>query len=697
MLYTQAARVIESTQEQKGSLKSLVFASKAKNQKQLYALVCETLKFRDIINTIVKETALFKREKFLKKNPVLAQVLVYEFLFGKGIRCSGKMKNVIMSHKAALQASLTRIKIKQQVSKNQDLLPKDVTQQGNGILGMIMNIAILGNGIVGMIINITISGNGIVGMIMNIAILGNGIVGMIINITISGNGSLGMIINITIPGNGIVGMIMNITISGNGILGMIMNITISGNGILGMIMNITILGNGILGMIINITISGNGIVGMIINITISGNGILGLIINITISGNGILGMIINITILGNGILGMIINLKISGNGILGMIMNITISGNGILGMIINLKISGNGILGIIMNITMDGYQCVSSLKKKQFMKDLHFDDLLVFAPNTDLHDNVLYQQGDIILQDKASCIPAHVLCPPLGSHVIDTCAAPGNKTSHLASIINNTGKIYAFDLDTKRIGTMGNLTAKAGVMNTQLFNQDFLKTNPTDNKFQKVEYILVDPSCTGSGIVNRNDHLMGAQGITKARLRSLSSFQVMILKHAMEFPNLKRVVYSTCSVHREENEDVVAEVLKCNKNFALKTVMPSWTHRGLEGTDVGKHCIRASANVDFTNGFFVALFERTEMKFEKQAAFDDRRGDTSEKFAHDGNGDDTPQKGCRYEEDNLSTTRTKPDVTASVQRTVGVKRASDSVGKKKKKKRKKQFKPVTAK
>nr|XP_006820464.1 PREDICTED: putative methyltransferase NSUN5-like [Saccoglossus kowalevskii] len=488
MLYTQAARVIESTQEQKGSLKSLVFASKAKNQKQLYALVCETLKFRDIINTIVKETALFKREKFLKKNPVLAQVLVYEFLFGKGIRCSGKMKNVIMSHKAALQASLTRIKIKQQVSKNQDLLPKDVTQQ-----------------------------------------------------------------------------------------------------------------------------------------------------------------------------------------------------------------EWHSGYDYEHHDIRDGYQCVSSLKKKQFMKDLHFDDLLVFAPNTDLHDNVLYQQGDIILQDKASCIPAHVLCPPLGSHVIDTCAAPGNKTSHLASIINNTGKIYAFDLDTKRIGTMGNLTAKAGVMNTQLFNQDFLKTNPTDNKFQKVEYILVDPSCTGSGIVNRNDHLMGAQGITKARLRSLSSFQVMILKHAMEFPNLKRVVYSTCSVHREENEDVVAEVLKCNKNFALKTVMPSWTHRGLEGTDVGKHCIRASANVDFTNGFFVALFERTEMKFEKQAAFDDRRGDTSEKFAHDGNGDDTPQKGCRYEEDNLSTTRTKPDVTASVQRTVGVKRASDSVGKKKKKKRKKQFKPVTAK
>ena len=74
-----------------------------------------------------------------------------------------------------------------------------------------------------------------------------------------------------------------------------------------------------------------------------------------------------------------------------------------------------------------------------------------FLWTEDFHDSELYKDGSLILQDKASCFPAHVLKPTPGAHCIDACAAPGNKTSHLAAMLGNTGKVYAFDIDAKRL------------------------------------------------------------------------------------------------------------------------------------------------------------------------------------------------------------------------------------------------------
>lgn len=66
------------------------------------------------------------------------------------------------------------------------------------------------------------------------------------------------------------------------------------------------------------------------------------------------------------------------------------------------------------------------------------------------------------LQDKASCFPAHVCQATKGAHAIDACAAPGNKTSHLSALMKNTGKIWAFDLDSRRLELLKKLTNKAG-------------------------------------------------------------------------------------------------------------------------------------------------------------------------------------------------------------------------------------------
>ncbi|NXH90041.1 NSUN5 methyltransferase, partial [Edolisoma coerulescens] len=252
---------------------------------------------------------------------------------------------------------------------------------------------------------------------------------------------------------------------------------------------------------------------------------------------------------------------------------------------------------------------LKALSGKKFLLDLHLPELLVFPSHTDLHDNLLYTSGHIILQDKASCLPAFLLGPVAGSHVIDACAAPGNKTSHLAAILKNKGQIFAFDVDPKRVATMNTLLTRAGVTGCQLAQQDFLAVDPRDPKYSRVTHILLDPSCSGSGMVTRGP---GQEAAPSAeRLQALAGFQRRALSHALSFPALRRLVYSTCSLHQEENEDVVQAVLQeWGSAFRLVTAFPSWPCRGLAAFSGAESCLRASPAETLTHGFFVAVLER---------------------------------------------------------------------------------------
>ncbi|XP_028354464.2 putative NOL1/NOP2/Sun domain family member 5B isoform X1 [Physeter macrocephalus] len=257
---------------------------------------------------------------------------------------------------------------------------------------------------------------------------------------------------------------------------------------------------------------------------------------------------------------------------------------------------------------------IRALKGKCFLRDSLLPELLVFPARTDLHEHPLYQAGHLILQDKASSLPATLLAPPPGSHVIDACAAPGNKTSHLAALLKNQGKIFAFDLDAKRLASTATLLARAGVSCCELAEQDFLEVSPSDQRYRQVQYILLDPSCSGSGMLTRQLEEPGTGVPSQERLRALAGFQQRALSHALTFPALRRLVYSTCSLYQEENEDVVRAALQQSPAaFRLAPVLPSWPHRGLGTFPGAEHCLRASPETTLTGGFFVAVLERVEV------------------------------------------------------------------------------------
>lgn len=270
------------------------------------------------------------------------------------------------------------------------------------------------------------------------------------------------------------------------------------------------------------------------------------------------------------------------------------------------------ILGLLKKTGFKEVKSLEELSEEQtFTVDAHINNLVVMDGKVNLSMNPLYLDGSLIIQDKASCMPAFLLDPPPGSCVVDSCSAPGNKTSHLAAIVGKSGCVFAFERDERRFETLCKMLDRAGCSHVKPTCGDFLALNPLDPKYEKVEYCLVDPSCSGSGIIKDHENIADDPRGQSERLSKLSSFQKMIVRHAMKFPNLKRLVYSTCSIHEEENEMVVQEVLEKEPTFELvKAPLPTWHRRGLDKYPFAADVIRADPIHDGMHGFFVALFTK---------------------------------------------------------------------------------------
>lgn len=188
-----------------------------------------------------------------------------------------------------------------------------------------------------------------------------------------------------------------------------------------------------------------------------------------------------------------------------------------------------------------------------------FDHALILKNGNekDLEKMDIYEKGEIYLQNLSSMLPPLILNPKKKTNILDMCAAPGSKTSQICALTNNESNVYACELDMIRHERLKYNLNKQHCQNVTTYQIDSRKLN-FDFKFDS---ILLDAPCSGSGTIDLNDKRTYISFSEKLVIKS-SNIQYSLLKKAIELLDSgKTMVYSTCSILKIENEDVVNKIL----------------------------------------------------------------------------------------------------------------------------------------
>jgi 16S rRNA (cytosine967-C5)-methyltransferase len=176
------------------------------------------------------------------------------------------------------------------------------------------------------------------------------------------------------------------------------------------------------------------------------------------------------------------------------------------------------------------------------------------------------RRGLIYIQDQASQLVSLLLDPQRGHRVLDLCAAPGSKSSHIASLTFGQAWIVACDLHPHRLAILNSACRKLGIVSIDTVALDATRPLPFIESAQKFERVLVDAPCSGTGTLRANPEIKWR--LSLADIAGLSKLQLNLLQNAATAAAPGgRLVYSTCSMEPEENEEVVRQFLAGNKSF----------------------------------------------------------------------------------------------------------------------------------
>lgn len=179
--------------------------------------------------------------------------------------------------------------------------------------------------------------------------------------------------------------------------------------------------------------------------------------------------------------------------------------------------------------------------------------MVVFSTKCSIGAAPEYLAGHYLLQGSSSMLPVMALAPKRGERVLDLCAAPGGKTTHIAQIMANTGLIFANDINKDRLKAVTCNLARMGVMNTIVTVHDGRSIH---KKIRNFDRVLCDAPCTGTGVISKDKSIKASKD--ESDLKMLTTMQKQLICSAIDACKVGGVVvYSTCSILVEENEQVV--------------------------------------------------------------------------------------------------------------------------------------------
>ena len=195
------------------------------------------------------------------------------------------------------------------------------------------------------------------------------------------------------------------------------------------------------------------------------------------------------------------------------------------------------------------------------------DGLILNTSANPIQKTDFFENGFLRIQDEAAQLISYLINPQGAESILDACAGAGGKATHLAAFLKNKGLIVAVDRNSERINELKQEAARLGI--------DIIETQPADLSIglpdslkEKFDRVLVDAPCSGLGTLRRNPEIKWR--MAEKDLHSFSAAQKIILQNTAKA--VKKggfLIYCTCSLLPEENENIIDDFLKLNKNFSL--------------------------------------------------------------------------------------------------------------------------------
>ena len=232
------------------------------------------------------------------------------------------------------------------------------------------------------------------------------------------------------------------------------------------------------------------------------------------------------------------------------------------------------------------------------------DGLIINDVASPLQKTDFFQEGYLRLQDEASQLVSYILNPKSAESILDVCAGTGGKTTHLAAILKNKGNILATDYDLKKINELKKEATRLGIKIIEATQADLTCGLPELWK-EKFDHVLVDAPCSGLGTLRRNPEIKWHT--TTDDFAGFTRTQSAILQNAsFAVRQGGSLVYCTCSLSPQENENVVGNFLQQNPDFSICPPPSSIPPQLIDPHGF----FRTSPHLHNMDGFFAAILKR---------------------------------------------------------------------------------------
>ena len=222
----------------------------------------------------------------------------------------------------------------------------------------------------------------------------------------------------------------------------------------------------------------------------------------------------------------------------------------------------------VNNLKIDKNKLEEQFKERNIeYEETKSQDFLVVEKLKNIENLDLFKNGFFTIQDVSAGLTAIVLNPQSGENILDACSAPGGKTTYMAELMKNKGKIEAWDIHEHRTKLVEQNAKRLGINIIETKVNDATIFN--ENYKEKFDKILLDVPCLGIGVIKRKPDIKWQR--KPEDVIEITKIQEKILENCSKYlKNNGEIVYSTCSILKEENEDVINKFLQKNKEFTIQ-------------------------------------------------------------------------------------------------------------------------------